>query len=67
MNCGIYCTGCLVLYTLVDHNITWKSKLQTTIALSSTEADYVSLSQSMREVIPIMGLLDEIMHGKVSS
>ena len=34
--------------------------MQTIIALSSTEAEYVSLSQSMREAIPIMGLLDEL-------
>ena len=40
--------------------LTWKSKLQTIIALSSTEAEYVSLSQSMREAIPIMGLLEEL-------
>ena len=40
--------------------ITWKSKMQTIIALSSTEAEYVSLSQSMREAIPIMGLIDEM-------
>lgn len=34
--------------------------MQTIITLSSTEAEYVSLSQSMREAIPIIGLLDEM-------
>jgi hypothetical protein len=33
--------------------------MQTEIALSSTEAEYIALSQSMREVIPIMWLLQE--------
>jgi hypothetical protein len=37
----------------------WASKMQTEIALSSTEAEYIALSQSMREVIPIMWLLQE--------
>ena len=51
-------TGYLIKYA--DCMLTWKSKMQTIIALSSTEAEYVSLSQSMREAIPIMGLLDEL-------
>ncbi len=37
----------------------WASKMQTEIALSSTEAEYIALSQSMTEVIPIMWLMDE--------
>ena len=40
--------------------VTWSSKLQTIVALSSTEAEYVSLSQSMREVLPMIGLINEI-------
>jgi hypothetical protein len=39
--------------------VTWRSKLQTEVALSTTEAEYVALSQSLREVIPIMNLLQE--------
>jgi hypothetical protein len=38
----------------------WASKLQTEIAVSSTESEYVALSQSLREVIPIMGLIAEL-------
>ena len=38
--------------------------MQTEIALSTTEAEYVALSQSLREVIPMMALLEEAMaHG----
>ena len=40
--------------------VTWASKLQPIISLSSTEADYVSLSHSMRETIPLMGTIAEI-------
>ena len=40
--------------------ISWCSKLQTEIALSTTEAEYIALSQAMREVIPFMTLLEEV-------
>jgi hypothetical protein len=32
----------------------WTSKMQTEIALSTTEAEYIVLSQAMREVLPII-------------
>jgi hypothetical protein len=40
--------------------VVWSSKLQTEIALSTTEAEYVALSQSLREVIPTIELLKEL-------
>jgi hypothetical protein len=40
--------------------ITWASKLQTQIALSTTEAEYIVLSQSLREVIPMINLMTEM-------
>ena len=39
--------------------ITWASKMQTITALSTTEAEYIALSTSLREVIPLMGILRE--------
>ena len=39
--------------------ITWASKMQTITAMSTTEAEYITLSSSLREVIPLMGLLME--------
>jgi len=38
----------------------WASKMQTEIALLSTEAEYIALSQSMRESLPLMWLLEEV-------
>ena len=38
----------------------WASKMQTLIALSSSEAEYIALSTSLRETIPLMELLCEI-------
>ena len=42
--------------------ITWMSKLQTEIALSiaEAEAEYIDLSQAVRDVIPSIHLLTEI-------
>jgi len=39
--------------------LTWYSKLQTEIALSSVESEYISLSQALREVISLMQMVDE--------
>jgi hypothetical protein len=41
-------------------NILWKSQLQTEIALSSTESEYTGLSYALRDIIPIMRLLEEM-------
>jgi hypothetical protein len=38
------------------------SKRQTEIALSTTEAEYIALSQVMREVLPIIWLMEEARH-----
>ena len=45
---------------LMNCPLIWKSSLQTQIALSTMEAEYIALSQSMRELIAIRGLLGEI-------
>ncbi len=40
--------------------IGWCSKLQTEIALSTAEAEYIALSQALREVIPLITLMEEL-------
>ena len=40
--------------------VIWSSKLQTEIALSTTAAEYVALSMAMREVLPLIELLQEL-------
>ena len=42
--------------------IHWTSKLQTEIALSMTEAEYIALTQSLREHIPIRSAFEEIVN-----
>ena len=40
--------------------IGWCSNLQTEIDLSKEEAEYMALSQALRELIPRMTLLEEL-------
>ena len=47
-------TGYLISYKKCP--LVWSSKMQTEIALSTGEAEYIALSQATREVIPMMGL-----------
>ena len=48
--------------TLGGCPIHWVSKLQTEIALSTTEAEYIALAQGMREFIPIHRMYKDIMN-----
>jgi len=52
-------TGYVILYAGCP--ITFVSKLQTECALSTTKAEYILLSQAMREVIPTMQLINEFL------
>ena len=40
--------------------ILWKSQLQTEIALSSTESEYMGLSYALRDAIPLMCMIAEM-------
>jgi hypothetical protein len=47
----IFYTGCPII---------WASKLQSQVALSTTEAEYIALSMSLRDVLLITFLLEEM-------
>ena len=51
-------TGYIIKYT--NCPIVWSSKLQTEITMGTAEAKYVALLQAMREVTPLMQLLNEV-------
>ena len=40
--------------------VIWVSKLQTEIALSTVESEYIALSQSVRDIIPLQDLMKEL-------
>ncbi|KAL7503607.1 hypothetical protein ACHAXN_001832 [Cyclotella atomus] len=51
-------SGWVVFYARCP--IIFASRLQTQVALSTTEAEYIALSTALRDVIPIMELFDEM-------
>jgi hypothetical protein len=51
-------SGWIILYA--NCPIIWASKLQTQVALSTIKAEYISISQSLRDVLPIMFLIQEM-------
>ena len=55
------------LVTFAGCPITWTSKLISEIVLSTTEAEYVSLSESLRTVIPLLNIYKECQQRKIMS
>jgi len=51
-------TGFLITYCGCP--VTWSSKLQSEIALSTTEAEYIALSMATRQLIPLRRIMSEI-------
>ena len=56
------CSAWYIYYAVCP--IIWASKLQTFVALITTEAEYLVLSNDFHDVIPAMQLMEEILnHG----
>jgi len=51
-------TGFVILFAGCP--LIWGSRLQTEIALSTTEAEYMALSTALRETIPLINLIQEL-------
>ena len=51
-------SGWIIFYT--GSPIIWASKIQSQIALSTTEAEYIALSMFLGDVLPSMFLLDKM-------
>ncbi len=47
--------------TLGSVPVIWNSKLQSEIAMSTMESEYIALSAAMRELVPLRLLLDELL------
>ncbi len=51
-------SGWIVFYAACP--LIWASKLQSQVALSTTDAEFIAMSMALRDVIPIMQLIDEL-------
>ena len=51
-------SGWVVFY--VGCPVCWASKLQSQVALSTTEAEYTAMSQALRDILPVMNLIQEM-------
>ena len=48
------------MFTLAKAPVSWKYTLQSTVALSTTEAEYMAITEAVKEVIYLQGLLDDL-------
>ena len=55
-------SGWVVFYAACP--IIWASKLQSQVALSMTEAEYIAMSMALHDVIPLMELIKEMREHK---
>ena len=50
------------MFTLTGATVSWVSKLQTVVTLSTTEVEYMAATQACKEAIWIPRLLEELGH-----
>ena len=48
------------VFTLAKAPVSWKSTLQLTVALSTMEAEYMAITEAVKEAIWLQGLLDDL-------
>ena len=53
-----YMTG--YVFTLGDFVVSWKTTLQPTVTLSTTEAEYIALTEAAKEEIWLKGLVSDL-------
>lgn len=48
------------LFTLAKGPVSWRSTLQSTVALSTTEAEYMAVTEAFKEAIWLHGLIEDL-------
>lgn len=48
------------LFTLAGGLVSWRSTLQSTVALSTTEMEYMAVTEAIKEAIWLQGLIDDL-------
>ena len=55
------------IFTLVGSAVSWKSTLQSIVALSTTEAEYMAATEAVKEAIWLKGLVAELSSAQLKS
>ena len=55
-----------VVFTLGGNTISWKSSLQDVVALSTTEAEYMVLNETVKEALWLKGILKEFGYEQIA-
>ena len=56
----IHCSSLEYVFMIAGGAVTWSSKHQTTVALSTVEAEYVAMSQCMQQMVWVHSWLDKV-------
>ena len=48
------------MFTLAKAPVSWKSTLKSTVALSTTKAEYMAITEAVKEAIWLQGLFDDL-------
>ena len=48
------------MFTLLQAPVSWYCILQSTVTLSMTEAEYMALTEAVKETIWLQGLMDDL-------
>ena len=48
------------VFTIAGGPVSWRSTLQSTVALSTIEAEYMAMTEAIKEAIWLQGLLDDL-------
>ena len=48
------------IFTLYDNVVSWKANLQSVVALSTTESEYIALTEAIKEAIWLKGFVEEL-------
>lgn len=48
------------VFTLAKGPVSWRSTLQSTVALSTTEAEYMAVTEAFKEAIWLHGLIEDL-------
>ena len=53
------------VFTFSQALVSWRSTLQSTVALSTAEAEYMAMTEAMKEAIWLQGLLDDLSWNRI--